>query len=284
MAMIPAIREAGTGNPGTGYGRILELTAGLPSADLLALWDFDGGTVGQLIPGSVADKSGNGHDLILKAGYIAPRQTALGIDVESPNGAIFASGLNGQFRERTLFFAVSTNFPGSESGIISNFWGAEQASHNDGDPASNNATNTVFPVLNTVGATATSNFALYASTSAIAWGTGDRRVFAGSPGRGQNGILAVSIDGPANQIRLKAYGQVMTTIDSAAIGAFFDGVTARPNLSYGIWPNGSARSAGALLGRLYNETVYDRAMTEAEMADIMARIHAKLTVRGVTFP
>ena len=285
--MVMVITVDGTGDPGTGLGRIVPLIDGMPAQGLLSLVDFDGGTNGQANPGPYLDKSGLGNNLTLKPGYTAPIQRATGLEVVSPHGAPLGSLISGAMRDFTVVIAATPLMPGSESGVLTNFFSANQSSFDDGNPANSNATPTNYPVLNITGSSAAGSWALYASTSAIAWGSPDRRVLTGAPGLGAPALMAISVSGTeqvsgvAGIIRTMAYGQAEQVISSAAIASFFDGVTSRPNLAFGVWPNGSARSAAPILARLHATAVYDRSMTGTQMSDILTRMRTRLATRGV---
>lgn len=285
--MVMVITVDGTGNPGTGLGRIIPLIDGMPAQGLLSLVDFDGGTNGQANPGPYLDKSGLGNNLTLKPGYDAPIQRATGLEVLSPHGAPLGSMISGAMRDFTVVIAATPLMPGSESGVLTNFFSADQPSFDDGNPANSNATPTNYPVLNITGSSAAGSWALYASTSAIAWGSPDRRVLTSAPGLGVPALMAISVSGTeqvsgvAGVIRTMAYGQAEQLISSPAIASFFDGVTSRPNLAFGVWPNGSARSAAPILARLHAVAVYERSMTGTQMTDILARMRTRMAARGI---
>ncbi|WP_191569531.1 hypothetical protein [Paracoccus yeei] len=285
--MVMVITVDGTGNPGTGLGRIVPLIDGMPPDGLLALVDFDGGVEGDAFAGPYLDKSGNGNNFTLKPGYAAPIQRSYGIDVTSPHGAIMATGIAGTMPNLTIIAALTPMIPGGESGITINAFGGNQSSFDDGTPSNSNPTATDYPVINMVGSGATGTWALYADATRIPWGVGNRQTFNGSPGYAQPAILGVSLSGTQESggvtgvARLMAHGQAEKVIASTALASFFDGVTARPNLVVGVWPTGSARSAAPVLARLHSYAIYSRSMSTAEMAEVLDRMHTRLAARGI---
>lgn len=287
--MVMVITVDGTGNPGTGLGRIVPLIDGMPPDGLLALVDFDGGVEGAAFAGPYLDKSGNGNNFTLKPGYAAPIQRSYGLEVTSPHGAPMGTPIPGNMRDFTIITAITPMFPGGESGITTNIFSANHPSLDDGTPSNSNPTITNYPVINMIGSGAAGTWALYADATAIPWGVGNRQTFNGSPGYMQPAILGVSLSGTevsggvAGVARLMAHGQTEKVIASNALAAFFDGVTGRPQLVAGVWPNGSARTAAPVLARLHSVAVYARSMSTAEMADVLDRMHTRLVARGVEF-
>lgn len=285
--MVMVITVDGTGDPGTGLGRIIPLIDGMPPDGLMALIDFDGGTEGAAFSGPFIDKSGNGRNFSLKAGYQAPIQRSYGVDVVSPHGAVMNTGLSGTFTDLTVITALTPLIPGGESGLTINCFSGNQSGFDDGNPANSNPTSTTFPTINMIGSGATGNWALYADATSLPWGVGNRQVFTGSPGYSQPAILAVSMSGTeqlsgvTGLIRMMAYGQVEKTISSAAIASFFDGVTVRPDIVAGIWPTTSGRSSAPVLARLHSVAVYSRSMSSAVMAETLSYMNARLVDRGV---
>ncbi|WP_191569185.1 hypothetical protein [Paracoccus yeei] len=285
--MVMVITVDGTGDPGTGLGRIVPLIDGMPAQGLLSLVDFDGGTNGEANPGPYLDKSGLGNNLTLKPGYDAPIQRATGLEVLSPHGAILATGISGTTANMTVIAAVTPMFPGGEAGLTANIFSANQASFDDGNPANSNPTITNYPVLNMIGSGTSGTWGLYADQTNIPWGTSNRQPFNGSPGFMQPAVLGVSFSGEevsggvTGVVRMMSYGQAERVIANAGLATFFDGVTARPEIVAGIWPSNTTRTAAPVFALLHSYAIYNRRMSTSELNDALGRMRARQAARGV---
>lgn len=266
----------------TGLGKITRLIAGMPTAGLLGLWLYeDEAAAGQPMPDVILDRSGNGNHLSRHGVWAPPVKRSHGIDVTDLAGMMYDSPIEAGRPAFTFLVALKVRTPGSEAGVALNFVAAT-ANNYPANPAGASIFNDPFPTLNFLGSTLSGSFGVYDHNSDIL-GNGNRLMMTGSqPIRNEAAIIAVTVDGPNNTIRIGATKGVEGVRTDPLIGAYFSGA-AKGNFVLGCWPQGTARTAASPQAEIYASALYDGALDATRRADAMARLRAKIEARGVVF-
>lgn len=116
--IIPGADFSASANPS-----VIDLVAGLPAADLAALYLFEDGTIGSAYTGVIEDVTGNGNDATFIASSSA-RRSAFGFETAADNttrnrGFGIDTGIN--VSEKFTVFGVSRNRLAADSSITGQY-------------------------------------------------------------------------------------------------------------------------------------------------------------------
>lgn len=246
-----------------GLGQIVRFHGGMPDKDLLGLYLFDGGEANGATLAQIADKSGNGNDASLADAYYTNGvQRSYGLEGAGEVGAKYSTGIEVNDGPKTIIWSGQNTHPGGEASVYTI------------------ACDAVGLNLHLSGTSDPSSALLYDS----AQHTGSTSMlFTGAEGLELSLTLSMVLDGPNDSVHLQHLGESRQTRTDAGVGAHFDGVTPRGPFNFGAWKFGSTSAAGAVIGKCYGFAVYDRAMTEPEVAEHMGYLQAIGEGRGITF-
>lgn len=261
----------------SGLGRSLPLVRGLPADGLQALYLFDNGQVGQPV-NQFVDLSGKRNHGHLYGNYAAPVQRTWGVEVQSVNGLMIATGVPvGQ--SATVVLALEARVPGNESGVFPTHFGTTANAYNI-DPAAYVA-NANTPVVNFSGAGAFGSYALFDGTTGTSVLGATRTALVGGPGNSQPAVLGLRINGPANTMGLRANSGAEQVVSRASIGSHY--AQDRGEILLGAWGQGSQRTAASPNYRLFGAAVYDRVLDDEMLSVAMRGIRRQAEAAGIVF-
>ena len=265
----------------TGLGQVTRLINGMPQADLIGLWLFDEGNDGDPV-NSVADRSGFGNHATLRDDWSAGVRRSYGMEVTTNEGTVLQTAIpiNPSGQKLTVFVAGANTLPGSEAQTY-NTWVGASANPGMALPTDSH-TNAPSLALNYTGNDASPAWQIL-DISADMIGQTVLNQGSNQPDYGDPGIAAIETDGLNNTAKLHALGAASLSVSNAAVGTFYDGVTNRGNLEFGVWPHTTVRSAASTIAHVYAVAAYARTFTETEAQAHMAYMQTIAEAKGVTF-
>ncbi len=267
------IKIKGADFSASGLPVLKQTVLGFPGEGLAGLYLFEDGTVDAAHVGPFVDSSGRENDAVVYSDFAAPVNRSYGLEVTDGSGLIIDTGIpqGGEFTvvaclNNTMDSAVLDGYPTIFGDTGNNI------------PANKSASGSNNPRLSInmgLSGSSTNDIALFNNAGNLLNGATRVKVSESQYGSGnQPSILALTIS--ADTVGFRTFSGFDHSITDADISAAYTGVAG--TMAVGIWAHGSP---DGISGRLYGYAIYDRALSDTEIAEAMAAMNTRVAARGV---
>lgn len=269
--MSLVMKVAGADFSQSGLPKLKQTILGFPSLGLAGLYLFEDGTVDTAHTGVFIDSSGRKNDASLFSDFSAPVNRSYGLEVTNSAGLILNTGIpqTGDFTilacvNLTMDTVSAEGYP-TYTGDTGNKIPATKASTGSNSPRL---------ALNVDLSGGGHSNGMYSAGGTLLGGDVRVTIPYSRGGSEQPAIMALKVSGDSAELRtLSGFEYSAQDADIPAGYAALD-----EEVVVGLWKHSTT---SPLSGRLYGFAVYDRPLSDVEVAEAMAAMNARVAARGV---
>lgn len=268
--MSVIIRIPGADFSESGLPKLQREIHGILADNLVGLYLMEDGTNGQAVT-TLTDSSGNGNHAELYAGTTAATKQSYGLETAGIIGSAYNTGIT-QTAEFTVIACLKHKVAEVDYAGYPTFFTDTAGGFSSGH-GQRLALNIALSGggINTVGTYDASDVIL---------GTGRRLIPSSKQISSEPFVVALGVskqEGVAKLQSVTGYNFTATG-KSAEIATKYDNLTSK--MLIGIWPHGAD---APIAGEVYAYAIYDKLLSDVEIAQAMTAIKARVQLRGVTF-
>jgi hypothetical protein len=271
MSLI--IKIAGADFSASGLPKLKASVFGFDAEGLLGLYLFEDGVIDTSHPGPFLDSSGRNNDAVVFSDFASPIQRGYGLEVADTAGLIIDTGII-QSAEFTVVACLRNTI---DSSVVSGYptWFGDTGNN---IPSKKSAQGTNQPRLtaNMQITTSVNRNGIFSLNGLMMNGRTRYDVSEANYGSASApAVMSMRVGGDSVSFKtVSGYSVSETDVDISQ-----GYLNLSDTMTVGLW--GHAGLNSGISAELYGFAIYDRALSDAEMAEAMAAMNARVSARGV---